>query len=78
MNKVVLVKKPNMERLEFDNVVQVDVINMAELDGEVSDDGWNLIDIIQKERGEVKKTVVKMKDVWQLLLVEDKGEQNGR
>lgn len=76
MNKVVLVKKPNMERLEFDNVVQVDVINMAELDGDVSDDGWNLIDIIQKERGEVKKTVVKMKDVWQMLLVEQKGALN--
>lgn len=76
MNKVVLVKKPNMERLEFDNVVQVDVINMAELDGDVSDDGWNLIDIIQKERGEVKKTIVKMKDVWQMLLVEQKGVLN--
>lgn len=76
MNKVVLVKKPNMERFEFDNVVQVDVINMAELDGDVSDDGWNLIDIIQKERGEVKKTIVKMKDVWQMLLVEQKGVLN--
>lgn len=76
MNKVVLVKKPNMERLEFNNVVQVDVINMAELDGDVSDDGWNLIDIIQKERGEIKKTIVKMKDVWQMLLVEQKGILN--
>ena len=47
---------------------------MAELDGDVADDGWNMLDIIQKENGQVKKTVVKMKDVWQLLLVEDKGE----
>lgn len=74
MNKVVLVKKPSMQRQEFDNVVQLDVMNMAELDGDVPDDGWNMIDIIQKENGQVKKTVVKMKDVWQLLLVEDKGE----
>ena len=74
MNKVVLVKKPSMQRQEFDNVVQLDVMNMAELDGDVSDDGWNLIDIIQKENGKVKKTIVKMKDVWQLLLVENKGE----
>ena len=74
MNKVVLVKKPSMQRQEFDNVVQLDVMNMAELDGDVSDDGWNMLDIIQKENGQIKKTVVKMKDVWQLLLVEDKGE----
>lgn len=74
MNKVVLVKKPSMQRQEFDNVVQLDVMNMAELDGDISDDGWNMLDIIQKENGQVKKTVVKMKDVWQLLLVEDKGE----
>ena len=76
MNKVVLVKKLNMERLEFDNVVQVDVINMAELAGDVSDDGWNFIGIIQKERGEVKKTIVKMKDIWQMFLVEQKGVLN--
>lgn len=74
MNKVVLVKKPSMQRQEFDNVVQLDVMNMSELDGEVSDDGWNMLDIIQKENNQVKKTVVKMKDVWQLLLVEDKGK----
>ena len=74
MNKVVLVKKPSMQRQEFDNVVQLDVMNMAELDGDVSDDDWNMLDIIQKENGQVKKTIVKMKDVWQLLLVEDKGE----
>ena len=75
MNKVVLVKKPSMQRQEFDNVVQLDVMNMSELDGDISDDGWNMLDIIQKEDGQVKKTVVKMRDVWQLLLVEDKGEQ---
>ena len=74
MNKVVLVKKPSMQKQEFDNVVQLDVMNMAELDGDISDDGWNMLDIIQKENGQVKKTVVKMKDVWQLLLVENKGE----
>ena len=40
--KLILVTKPDMKAREIYNVVQFDLCNMAELDGEVSDSGWNL------------------------------------
>ena len=74
MNKLILVKKPNMETLYIDNVAQLDLCNMAVLGDDVSDSGWNFISIITIENGEKKKRIIKLEDIWQFTLVRDKGE----
>ncbi len=74
MNKLILLKKPNMDRLEIDNVVQLDLCNMAVLGDEVSDSGWNFISIITRENGELKKQVLKLEDIWQFTLVKQRGD----
>lgn len=69
MNKLVLVKKPNMEIIEIDNVVQLDVCNMAELGDDVSDGGWNFVSILTENNSELQKQVIRLEKVWQLMLV---------
>lgn len=54
------------------NVLQVDLCNMAELDGEVSDSDWNFVSILFEENGEKKKLVIKLEDIWQFSLVRNK------
>lgn len=74
MNKLILVKKPNMDMLEVNNVVQLDLCNMAVLGDDVSDSGWNFISIITIENGEKKKQVIKLEDIWQFSLVKQRGK----
>lgn len=72
MNKLILLKKPNLNKLEIDNVVQLDLCNMAVLGDDVSDSGWNFISIITRENGKLKKQVIKLDDIWQFTLVRNK------
>ena len=72
LNTLVLVKKPNMETLQINNVAQLDLCNMAVLGDDVSDSGWNFISIITIENGEKKKQVIKLEDIWQFSLVRNK------
>lgn len=74
MNKLILVKKPNMETIYIDNVLQLDLCNMAVLGDDVSDSGWNFISIITIENGEKKKQVIKLEDIWQFSLVKQRGK----
>lgn len=69
LNTLVLVKKPSMESFLIDNVVQLDLCNMSELEDDVSDSDWNFISIITIEKGEQKKVIVKLEDIWQFSLV---------
>lgn len=54
------------------NVIQVDICNMAELDGEVSDSDWNFVSILFEEQNEKKKIMLKLDEIWQLFVVRDK------
>lgn len=72
LNTLVLVKKPNMEMVQINNVAQLDLCNMAVLGDDVSDTGWNFISIITIENGEKKKQVIKLEDIWQFSLVRNK------
>lgn len=72
LNTLVLVKKPNMEMVQINNVTQLDLCNMAVLGDDVSDSGWNFISIITIENGEKKKQVIKLEDIWQFSLVRNK------
>lgn len=54
------------------NVIQVDICNMAELDGEVSDSDWNFVSILFEEQNEKKKIMLKLDEIWQLFIVRDK------
>lgn len=72
MNKLILLKKPNLNKLEIDNVVQLDLCNMAVLGDDVSDSGWNFISIITRDNGKLKKQVIKLDDIWQFTLVRNK------
>lgn len=75
MNKLILVKKPNMEMQYIDNVVQLDLCNMAVLEDDISDSDWNFISIITMEKGEKKKQIIKLDDIWQFSLVRKKLEK---
>ncbi len=81
MNKLVLVTKKNKlpdKTLEFDNVVQLDFCNMQEVGDDVSDSGWNFISIlIRDENNELKKTMLKIEDVWQFSIVKQREKGNG-
>lgn len=72
LNTLVLVKKPSMETIQINNVAQLDLCNMAELNGEVSDSDWNFISIITIDGEEVKKQMIRLKDIWQFTLVRNK------
>lgn len=72
LNTLILVKKPNMEMVQINNVAQLDLCNMAVLGDDVSDTGWNFITIITIENGEKKKQVIKLEDIWQFSLVRNK------
>lgn len=75
MNKLILVKKnvPIEEsRFEIPNVVQLDLCNMAVIDDEISDSGWNFISIITKNNGKVAKLMIKLEEILQFSLVEQK------
>lgn len=72
LNTLILIKKPNMETIQINNVAQLDLCNMAVLGDEVSDSGWNFISIITIENGEKKKQVIKLEDIWQFSLVRNK------
>lgn len=72
LNTLVLIKKPNMEMIQINNVAQLDLCNMAVLGDDVSDTGWNFISIITIENGEKKKQVIKLEDIWQFSLVRNK------
>ena len=73
--KLIIVTKPDMKAREIHNVVQFDLCNMAELDGEVSDSGWNFISILTRTRIELKKEVIKLEDIWQLSIIKGEEEQ---
>ena len=73
--KLILVTKPDMKAREINNVVQFDLCNMAELDGEISDSGWNFISILTRTRLELKKEMVRLEDVWQLSIVREEEEK---
>lgn len=72
LNTLVLVKKPNMEMVQINNVAQLDLCNMSVLGDDVGDTGWNFISIITIENGEKKKQVIKLEDIWQFSLVRNK------
>lgn len=72
LNTLVLVKKPNMEMVQINNVTQLDLCNMAVLGDDVGDTSWNFISIIIIENGEKKKQVIKLEDIWQFSLVRNK------
>ena len=72
--KLILVTKPDMKAREIYNVVQFDLCNMAELDGEVSDSGWNFISILTRTRLELKKEVIRLEDIWQLSIIREEEE----
>ena len=72
LNTLILVKKPNMEMVQINNVAQLDLCNMVVLGDDVSDTGWNFITIITIENGEKKKQVIKLEDIWQFSLVRNK------
>ncbi len=81
MNKLVLVTKKNKlpdETLEFDNVVQLDFCNMQEVGDDISDSGWNFISILIRDKNnELKKTMLKIEDIWQFSIVKQKEQSNG-
>lgn len=58
--------------IRINNVVQLDLCNMAVLGDEGSDSGWNFISIITIENGEKKGQMIKLEDIWQFSLVRNK------
>ena len=69
LNTLVLVKKPNMETLVIENVVQLDLCNMSVLGDDISDSGWNFISIITSKCGKKQKQVIKLDDIWQFSVI---------
>lgn len=69
MDKIILVKKPNMETLVIENVVQLNLCNMSALGDNVSDSGWNFISIITSKDGEKQKLIIKLEDIWQFSVI---------